>query len=221
MTNLSINGKTITIFGFILLLAITFTYALTIHFAYADSTETAATTYPDKIMEQVRQSLGERKHSTNLDEEIMALPKAEVMDLYFDAHGRTKGFGPEMREVVLMIFGVNLDAISSMEKLGVSIFSKGLWITQQPHDLFVLHSGNNDVDVMIYPTDYFKEETGLDGLPEKLTDRLKELGFIYNEDLEAYYYEHPDGIPIPDEEKHPIMGAILKTIEEDYSHLLY
>ncbi|PYZ97876.1 hypothetical protein CR205_04590 [Alteribacter lacisalsi] len=214
------KAKLVILFSAILLIFVSATYVGTIHFASADDAETKTLpTYPDDIMEQVRKSLGGNKHDPSYDQEIMALPKAKVMDLYFDARGRTKGLGPELRETVLMIFGVNLDAISAMENSGVSIFSKGMWITQQPHDLFELRSGPDDVDVKISVTDFFREVTEED-FPADLGKTLEEMDFEYLDDEDAWYFVNPSEEPIADEDKHPIMGAILNTIKEDYSQYL-
>ncbi|TMW73077.1 hypothetical protein [Alteribacter natronophilus] len=189
------------------------------NFATASKTEEELLqTYPEPVMEQVRKSLGGSKHNRAYDEEIMNLPKAEVMDYYFDAHGRTKGFGPEMREVVLAIYGINLDAISAMENSGVTIFSKGTYITKQPHDLFELRSNHDDSDVTISITDYYKEVTGSAVFPKELGVKLEELAgseFRLLDSGEAYYFDNK--VPIPDEDKHPIMGTLLRYIETNYS----
>lgn len=71
------------------------------------------TKYSSKVMETVRLSLGVKKHSTEVDNQINAMKKVEVMDIYMDSFGK-KVKGKEVRKVVDEVFGADLNTISKM-----------------------------------------------------------------------------------------------------------
>ncbi|WLV24640.1 hypothetical protein QR721_13515 [Aciduricibacillus chroicocephali] len=127
--------------------------------------------------------------------------------------------GPVIRGMINRIFGVNLDAISSLEGKRISLYSKGQWIVHNKKDLFVVHTGIRDVDVKIYPTTYFTEQTGLSGLPMDLQQLLMNLGYTYNKENGSYYYINPTGEAVPDQFKGKTMQAIGKVIHESFSSL--
>ncbi|KIL47115.1 hypothetical protein [Jeotgalibacillus campisalis] len=177
-----------------------------------------ADSYPDETMKGIRKELGIDPESTSKDSYIMSLSKVQAMDLYIAAFGK-KISGEELRLIINQVFGINLDGISGLEKARVSLYSKNQWITQTDRDLVVVHTGRGDVDVWIYPTAYFKEKTGLQELPPVLQEKLKALGFTYNEQLDAFYYANDKGVSVSDAFKGQTMGAVISTIAEGYSDL--
>lgn len=175
-------------------------------------------TYPKEITDGVKQELADESIE-DLDRYIQSLTKVEVMDLYLDHYGKRIN-GPEIRRVVNQIFGVNLDGISSLEGSGVSLFSKDQWISQYDKDLFVVHTGLTDVDVWVYPTEYFTEQTGLTKLPAGLQNGLKALGFEYSEEKDALYYANPTGESVPDQFKGHTLGTIIGFIKSNHADLV-
>lgn len=127
--------------------------------------------------------------------------------------------GVEIRKIINEIFGVNLEAISSLEGSRLSLYSKGQWIVQHEKDLFVVHTGAGDVDVKVFPTNYFTEHTGLEELPTDLQDALIGLGYYYNEKMDSYYFSNPTGEAVSDAFKGQTIGAILGVIRHSYSNL--
>ena len=170
-------------------------------------------TYDDVVLQKVRERLGGVS-----DEEIMKLTKIEVMEFYWKAFDG-KMDGTDMRIMVNAIFGINLDGISSLEGSGVALFSKNQWISKYEKDLFVVHTGIDDVDVWVYPTDYFKQQTGLEKNPRALELALTGLGFSYNEEVNTYYYANPAGVSVPDNFKGQTLGTIIGIVNEDYQEL--
>lgn len=145
------------------------------------------------------------------------LPRA-VMDSRLTEYGGHIT-GPEIRSMLNQLFGVNLDAISSLEKARISLFSKDQWIVQHEHDLFVVYTGEGDVDVKVYPTSYFMEQTGQNELPAELRHTLQSLGYQLDAKRTSCYYADPDGQAVPDTFKGQTMGAIMATIRSTYAHL--
>ncbi|WP_343063238.1 hypothetical protein [Halobacillus locisalis] len=177
------------------------------------------TSYPETIMEGVEESLSDEQIEGTIEEYIFSLSKVEVMDLYLESLEGTPT-GAEARVLINDIFGVNLDGISSLEKAGISLFSKEQWIMQSEKDLFAVYTGVTDVDVYILPTEYFTEQTGLTTLPEALQERLKAIGYSYNEDVGGYYYAEPNGESVPDAFKGQTLGTLAGFIQEEYAELL-
>ncbi|MCM2676348.1 hypothetical protein [Alkalicoccobacillus plakortidis] len=127
--------------------------------------------------------------------------------------------GVQIRQIINNIFGVNLDAISALDGARISLFSKGQWVVQQETDLFVVWTGEGDIDVKVYPTSYFAEQSGASALPKELKDSLTAIGYLYDESTGGCYYENPSGDAVPDEFKGRTMGAILQVIKESYSQM--
>ncbi|WP_394219171.1 hypothetical protein [Halobacillus trueperi] len=171
-------------------------------------------TYSDEVLGLVRQALDEEVS----DEDISNMEKVEVMDLYWKAFDG-KMSGDEIRKMINAIFGINLAGISGLEGTGVALFSKEQWISHYEDDLFVVHTGADDVDVWVYPTDHFKEQTGLEENPRALEVALTALGFEYSEEKEALYYANPTGKSVPDNFKGQTLGTIIGVIKENYKDL--
>lgn len=143
---------------------------------------------------------------------------AAAVDLYI-AENRKPSTGAEVRAVLNHIFGTNLEGISQLHERRISLYSKDQWIVQNKKDLFIVHTGKNDIDVKVIPTPYFIEKTGKKQLPEELQQALDNLGFTYDEQVGAYYYANPSGQSVPDQFKRQTMGAIHQTIQASYTEL--
>jgi len=143
---------------------------------------------------------------------------AAAVDLYI-AENRKPSTGAEVRIVLNHIFGTNLEGISQLHERRISLYSKDQWIVQNKKDLFIVHTGKNDIDVKVIPTPYFIEKTGKKQLPEDLQQALGNLGFAYHEKIGAYYYANPSGQSVPDQFKRQTMGAIHQTIQASYTEL--
>lgn len=174
--------------------------------------------YDAFIMEGVRESLNIDASSIELDEKIMSMEKNEVMDRYIEVHDYSLT-GAENRVLINKVFGVNLDGISGIEHGRISIYSKGQWILQNDTDLIRLISSNDDVEITVEPTDFFIQSTGSTQLPDTLIQKLTNLGYTHVEGTNAYYYKNPTGESIPDALKGQTMGAIITTIQTQYSNL--
>ncbi|MEJ9115400.1 hypothetical protein LAV76_21770 [Bacillus paramobilis] len=135
------------------------------------------------------------------------------------AHYGEKVTGIEIRQLINQIFGINLDAISSLEGARISLFSKEQWVVRDEQDLFVVHTGLGDVDVKIFATDYFTKQTGLEELPKTLQQSLTNFGFSCDKGNGYYYYSNPSEEAIPDAFKGQIIGTILKVIHDSYQSL--
>jgi hypothetical protein len=141
-----------------------------------------------------------------------------VIDSYLEEYG--KGItGAEIRGMINQIFGINLDAITALEGARISIYSKNQWVIQHEHDLFVVQTGTGDIDVKVFPTKYFTEQTGLKEVPNDLHHSLTRMGFSYHEKIGSYYFLNPTGEAIPDAFKGQTIGAIIEVIRHSYSNL--
>lgn len=69
------------------------------------------TKYPAKVMQEVRESLGIHKHSTELDSQIETMRQVDVMDKYLESFGK-KVKGKEVRKAVQGVFNIDLDDVS-------------------------------------------------------------------------------------------------------------
>lgn len=127
--------------------------------------------------------------------------------------------GAEIRNMINETFGINLNALSAMEGAQISIYSKNRWMVQHEKDLFVVQTGTGDVDVRIFPTPYYAEQTGTGELPNDLINALIPLGFFYEENMRSYFFSNPAGEPVSDAFKGQTMMAIRKVIQHSYSHL--
>ncbi|WP_391119292.1 hypothetical protein [Psychrobacillus sp. L3] len=125
----------------------------------------------------------------------------------------------EIRTMLNQIFGINLVGIDTLGRQRISLFTKGQWFVQNEKDLFIIHTGVNDVDVKILPTAYFKRQTGLSVLPEDLQHSLSSLGFYYDDKIQDFYFLNPNNESVQDQFKGQTIGAIVEVIQKDYSHL--
>ena len=141
-----------------------------------------------------------------------------AIELGLSKLGESKS-GSEIRKLINELFGINLDAISSLFGSRISLFSKEQWVVQQERDLFVVHTGLADVDVKIFPTSYFTKQTGQTTLPEELQQALTSLGFYYDETIGSFYYSNPTGEAIQDSFKGQTIGAVLKIIQKSYQNI--
>ena len=146
------------------------------------------------------------------------LVSKEVIDYYLNQYDG-EITGAEIRKIINKIFGVNLDGISSLEGSGISLYSKGQWIVQHEKDLFVVYTGASDVDVKVFPTNYFTEQTGLVELPSDLQHALTSIGYHFDENIGSYYFSNPTGEAVPDAFKGKTIGAILGVIQHSFSNL--
>lgn len=148
-----------------------------------------------------------------------AAPLSEaVIDLYIKEHGEC-GSGADVRIMLNRLFGTNFDGISALYQQRISLYSKSQWIVNGEKNLFIVHTGQDDIDAQVMPTPYFTEKTGLDCLPEELQQSLSDLGYSYNEQVGAYYFFNPSGEAVPDLFKRQTMGAIYSVIQKSYANL--
>lgn len=155
------------------------------------------------------------KYTTTVNEVSLA---RTVIDSILNQH-HNEVTSAEIREIINQIFGINLNAISSLEGSRISLFSKDQWIVQHDKDLFLVHTGIGDIDVKILPTKYYTELTGITELPNDLQISLTNLGYSYDETIGGYYFSNHSGEAVPDAFKGQTMGVILKVIQESLSHL--
>lgn len=142
----------------------------------------------------------------------------EIIDLYINQYDGELT-GTEIRKIINKIFGVNLEAISSLEGARISLYSKGKWVVQSENDLFVVYTGTGDVDVKVFPTYYFTQQTGLTELPIDLQLALISIGYYFDVELESYYFINPTGEAISDAFKGKTIEAILDVIQRSFSDL--
>lgn len=174
--------------------------------------------YPSNIMQGVRVDLNIDPNSTALDEKIMDMSKVEVMDRFLDSYGKTIT-ASESRRIINEIFGVNLNGIDSLEKARLSLYSKGQWMANNSTDIFVLITGKGDIDVRVGVTDYYKEKTATDQLPDEIKDFLSSLGFTYQSSDNTYLYINPTGESVPDSFKGQLIGKLVTYIQVHYANL--
>ncbi len=141
-----------------------------------------------------------------------------ALDTYLE-HSGNKATGAEVRQWINQILSINLDALSKLEGAKISLFSKNQWMIRHEKDLFVVHTGTGDVDVRIFPTNYFTEQTGSGALPVDLINALISLGFQCEENKGSCYFTSPDGEPVPDSFKGQTIMAVRNVIQHSYSHL--
>ncbi|WP_244933623.1 hypothetical protein [Neobacillus mesonae] len=142
----------------------------------------------------------------------------QIIDTYLNRRDQRPD-GPGIRQMINQVLGINLDAISSLEGARISLFSKGQWVVYHAHDLFIVDTGAGDIDVSVYPTKYFTEQTGLEELPSDLQQALSKIGYRRGGKPGSYYFITPTGEPVPDSFKGQTMGAILKVIHDSYLQL--
>lgn len=141
-----------------------------------------------------------------------------VIDAYIK-HFREKITGEGLRQFINEVFGVNLTAISALDEARISIYSKNQWIVQNEQDLFIIYTCNKDVDVKILPTNYFKKQTKIEGIPNNLQELLKELGYSYAKNEGSCNYSNPLGKAIADTFKGKTIEIVRKVIQESYSNI--
>ncbi|NRF95568.1 hypothetical protein HQN89_32540 [Paenibacillus frigoriresistens] len=171
--------------------------------------------YSNDIMEGVRKNLKIDPASTQLDKEIMAMPKAEVMDRFLKSYsGKISSL--EIRTVVNEIFGVNLVGISSLDKARLSLFSKGQWMSKNDSDIFAVVVEKGDMDLRVEATPYFIKKIGTSKLPDELDVFLKNLGFTLDTETNVYKYSSQTGESVPDSFKTKLIGTLIKSIHDNY-----
>ncbi len=173
--------------------------------------------YSPEIMRGIREIL-HKDASPETDRWIMCLPKVEAMDFYLEYLG-SEVTSKDVLHIINQIYGINLEGLSSLNKIRVSLFSKGKWMTRKDDHLIIVNTGLGDVEVKIYPTDYFKERTGKNHIPEPLKERLSSLGYYFHQEYQAYYYANPSGETVSDHFKNQTMGAIGEVVEKWYKDL--
>jgi hypothetical protein len=157
--------------------------------------------------------------SNELEKDTGLLPSPGAIFDSFLNQEEKKITGAEIRSIINQIFGINLDAISSLEGSRISLYSKDQWVLQHDNDLFVVHTGKDDIDVRIYPTKYFTEQTGLEMLPNDLQHSLSNMGFYYDKKIKSYYYRNPAEDAVSDAFKGQTMGTIMSIIKQSYFSL--
>ncbi|WP_052737767.1 hypothetical protein [Bacillus sp. SA1-12] len=167
--------------------------------------------YPEEIMQGMRTALKNKssKHD-DWNQTIMSLKKAEVMDLFlqtFQNHTYE-----DIIRIINLIYGINLPGISSLENAGISLYSKNQWLVKTESDLFVVYTGKGDIDVKVYATGYFLNQTGSTELPHDLITALQSLGFGLNPEKDVLYYENPIGESVSDSFKGQTLQAIRSVI---------
>jgi len=153
-----------------------------------------------------------------LNKDLHSLTPQSAIDEYLK-HFSSIMSGEQVRNLINDVFGINLEALAALEKARISLYSKGQWMINHHEDLFVVHTGAGDVDVKIYPTAYFAEQTGLNGLPKDLIDKLLPLGYCKEEETESFYFSSPSGEAVPDAFKGQTIQAVLTVIRQAYSHI--
>lgn len=170
------------------------------------------------LTEGEKEALAAAEADTVSDAPDSSIHPRTIIDSQLAAYGGHRT-GPEIRSMLNRLFGVNLDAISTLEKARISLYSKGQWIVQHDHDLFVVFTGEGDVDVKVYPTGLYKEQAGKSGLPEDLQQALRSLGYRPDTEQDGYYYADPHGQAVADAFKGQTMGAIMAAIRSSCAHL--
>ncbi|MER2260493.1 MAG: hypothetical protein ABS934_00675 [Psychrobacillus sp.] len=127
--------------------------------------------------------------------------------------------GEQIRNLLLKLFGINTNGLAFLENKRISLYSKKQWILKQDNDLFIVSTGVKDIDVYILATDYFKQKTGLDGLPKNLHEKLNELGFTYNEEKMCYYYCTENDQSVEDSFKGQVLNSLIEAARTTYDNL--
>ncbi|WEG14697.1 hypothetical protein PU629_10255 [Pullulanibacillus sp. KACC 23026] len=143
----------------------------------------------------------------------------EAIDFYLAEFKEEEVDGLKIKNMINELFGINLEALSRLDGKRISLYSKDHWVIQNDHDLFVVHTGDGDIDAKIYPTALFKQKTGSETIPEELATQLEKLGYTYNPEIKGYYYLDPNSEAVSDEFKGKTMMSIMKVIQNSYSNL--
>ncbi|MFC4810197.1 hypothetical protein [Paenibacillus sp. GCM10023250] len=139
----------------------------------------------------------------------------EAVSAFLAAHAG-RAAGSELRAMINAAYGINLDALSALEGKRISLYSKGQWMLRADDDLFVVQTGEGDVDVVIYPTGYYADIAGSRALPAELTEALVRLGYADNGPA-GCSYANPDGEAVPDAFKGRTMAALLDIIRRSFA----
>lgn len=174
--------------------------------------------YYTEVLEVVRAELGVDSQSTEKDDKINSKSKAQVMDIYLHSLDGDVSIN-DVQIVVNGVFGVNLAGISTLENARFSVKSKGGWISQKPADIFVVESTKGDIDVYIYPSDYFKENTGINGVPIEFREQLEQIGMTYNTELERMEYSTTNGESVPGDFKNEMMAIVFSYTNNNFLEL--
>jgi hypothetical protein len=160
---------------------------------------------------------GQKSNTT--PKETTQVPLAKVLiDSYLEK--RTNDLtGEDIRKMINQFFGVNLAAISALAGARISLFSKGQWILQHENDLFAVHTGIGDVDVRVFPTNFFIEQSGVIGVTEEFKSSLQKLGFSYQEEIGTFSFTNPTGKAVPDSFKGQTLATIIENIQKSYKNL--
>lgn len=173
--------------------------------------------YPEEIMVCLRKKFSQINSTIELDQHIMNLKKSEVMDIFIKTNN-SKTY-EDMITIIKLIYGINLQGISSLEHSRISLYTKNQWLLKNDRDLFVVYTGKGDIDVRVYPTTYYIEKTGLNEIPLTLQHALNTIGFTYKREFHAYYYKNINGETVPDSFKGQTLRAIRSVIETELKDL--
>ena len=151
-------------------------------------------------------------------ENSTSLPSKIILDLYL-AHYNYQVTGAEVRTMINHFFGMNLAGIDGLGNTRISLYSKSQWLVKDEKDLFVIHTGIKDVDVKVYVTSYFTEQTRLGHIPIELQQSLTELGYSYSHEVGEYYYSNPTGYSVTNAFKGKTIDAIVKVTNTFYTSI--
>ncbi|PPA70726.1 hypothetical protein [Jeotgalibacillus proteolyticus] len=141
----------------------------------------------------------------------------EALDKRLEQLEDTKD-GEEVRKLINELLRINLDGVASLERARISLFSKGQWISKNDTDLFVIFTGENDVDVEINTSPYFVEKENSKTPPVTLVKPLSELGYVLNSEKNKLVYHEPNGKPVTDSFKGQTISSVVQVIQQEYSH---
>lgn len=196
---------------------ITATYGIDLNYISEKNYGSKLSAYHTSVMENLRRSLNIEIGSMEMDAQIMAMKKNEVMDRYIEVHDQSLT-GAEFRELANQIYGTNLTGISALEHSRLSIYSKGQWITKGDKDLFIVSSSLDDVELYVSATETFEEITGSNKLPEKLRQTLISYGFTFDAEQDRFVFRNTTDESVPDAFKGQVLGAVLETIQTEYTN---
>ncbi|THF74141.1 hypothetical protein [Cohnella fermenti] len=127
--------------------------------------------------------------------------------------------GAGLRATLNLALGVNLDALSALEGSRISIYSKNQWMIRQETDLFIVHTGAQDIDVRIYPTPFFWMSYTGDSLPDEYMTDMLLLGYDFDEDSSSHFYRNPTGGPVDDAFKGRTIQILRRALAGVFSRL--
>lgn len=172
-------------------------------------------TYSEDVLRVVREELGIDPQTTDLDDKIYNKSKSQIMDIYIHTLNGNVSIG-DVQTVVYGVYGVNLAGISTLEHARFSVYSKGGWVVKKDTDIFVVESGIGDIDLYIYPTEYFIAKTGINGVPEDFQEQLKQIGMSYDDEAGRMYYHTPNNQSMSADFKDAMMAIVLSYTSENF-----